>query len=153
MKRGSSTAYQALLPVNIQKRWAYWNLLYPMGVSDCRRALMIDFDQCGIFIETANRTRGKKYVGVRVNEPGPYSKTEKWTLQLGVCGENGNANHPSRRWSMLWTEGGTTIDRVIDFIQQILNDIGHATPNNIFCFTIDNLNNYRNPAVLACFSL
>merc|ERR1712129_491320 len=53
------------------------------------------------------------------------------------------------RWSMLWTEGGTTIDRVIDFIQQILNDIGHATPNNIFCFTMDNLNSHRNPAVIA----
>jgi len=149
MKRGSTTAYQALLPVNIRKRWAYWNFSYPMGITDCSRLRMIDLDECGIFVEMANRTRGREYVGIRVKEPGPYSKTEKGSLLLAICGEDGSANQSSKRWSMLWAEGGTTVERMIEFIQFILNDIGHATPGNIFCFTMDNLNSHHHPAVLA----
>lgn len=120
-----------------------------MDIADCIRSRMIDLDECGIFVETANRTRGKEYVGVRVKEPGPYSKTEKWSLLLAICGEDETVNQPSRRWSMLWAEGGTMVDRMIEFIQLILNDIGHATPGNIFCFTMDNLNSHHHPAVLA----
>ena len=32
-KKGSTTAYQALLPINKLKRWAFWNLPYPHGDS------------------------------------------------------------------------------------------------------------------------
>ena len=109
---------------------------------------MIDLDECGIFVETADRKHGKAYVGVRVKEPGPYSKTEKWNLLLAICGEDGNANNPSRRWRMTWTQGGTTIDKMVDFILQILNDIGVATPGNVYCFTMDNLNSHKHPAVI-----
>ena len=34
-KAGSTTAYQALLPRNIRKRFNYWNLPYPLGIADC----------------------------------------------------------------------------------------------------------------------
>ena len=79
-KCGSTTAYQAYLPVNIQKRWNYWNLPFPLGIADVSRSNMIDLDECGLFVETANRKRGKSYVGFRVREPGPYSKSEN-----GIC--------------------------------------------------------------------
>ena len=41
-KRGSTTAFQAFLPRNIQKRWCYWNLPYPYGIEDVRCQDMID---------------------------------------------------------------------------------------------------------------
>ena len=36
-KKGSTTAYQAYFPVNVQKRWNYWNLPFPMGIADIHR--------------------------------------------------------------------------------------------------------------------
>ena len=35
------------------------------------------------------------------------------------------------------------------FIRTILNDIGRATPDNFFMFTMDNLNSHKNVAVVA----
>ena len=148
-KAGSTTAYQALFPHNIRKRWCYWNLPYPMGIADCERRFMIDLDECGIFVETANRKHGKAYLGHRVKEPGPYSKSEKWNLLLAICGEDGIIGAPSQRWKMTWLDGGTTVDKMLQFIQEILQDIGHATPNNIYCFTMDNLNSHTNVGVVA----
>ena len=144
-KAGSSTAYQALLPINILKRHNYWNMSYPLGIADISRADMIDLDECGIFVETANRKHGKAYVGVRVKEPGPYSKSEKWNLLLAICGENGQIGAPSRRWRKLWLDGGTTNDKMIAFIREILDDIGPALPGHRrMCFTMDNLNSHHN---------
>ena len=37
----------------------------------------------------------------------------------------------------------------MEFIHQILNDIGPATPGNWYCFTMDNLNAHRNDGVVA----
>jgi hypothetical protein len=54
-KRGSTTAYQALLPANIIKRWNYLNQNYPYGVADVPVEETIDIDEAGIFVETANR--------------------------------------------------------------------------------------------------
>ena len=36
-KVGSTTAYQALLPVNLEKRWEYWNYAFPLGIADIPR--------------------------------------------------------------------------------------------------------------------
>ena len=108
---------------------------------------MIDLDECGIFVETSNRARGKQCVGVRVKEPSPYSKSEKWSLSLAICGEDGDENQPSRRWSDLWTEGGTTVDKMLDFLQHVLDDVGPATPESACCFTMDDLNSHKHPAL------
>ena len=70
-------------------------------------------------------------------------------MLLEICNKEGNENQPSRRWSQMWTEGGTTVDKMLEFLQHILDDIGHATPGNIYCFTMDNLNALKNPAVTA----
>jgi transposase len=151
-KAGSTTAYQAFLPINIQLRWEYFNLPFPMGIADVRRSKVVDLDQCGIFVETANRGHGKAFVGLRVREPGPYTKTEKANLMLAICGEDETPGHPGspgRRWSEIWLEGGTTIEKMMGFVAAIIEDLGEATPDNFYVFTMDNLSAHKNPGVTA----
>ena len=148
-KKGSTTTYQAFLPINIMKRWRYWNLPYPLGIADVRRDDIIDIDEAGVFLETADRNSGKAFSGVRVSSSGPYSKTEKWNIIMGISGEEGTMQNPSRRWRMLWLRGGTTIEKVITFITMILNDIGPATPQRRYTFTMDNLSAHHNIGVAA----
>ena len=93
-KKGSTIAYQAFLPVNIMKRWRFWNLPYPLGIADIRRQDMIDIDETGIFLETADRASGKAFVGGRVESGGPYSKTKKWNVMMGISGEEGTFEQP-----------------------------------------------------------
>ena len=38
---------------------------------------------------------------------------------------------------------------MLEFIQSILNEIGHATANDFYVFTMDNLNSHKNMAVVA----
>ena len=153
-KRGSTTAHQALYPANIQKRWQYWNLPYPLGIADITRSKVIDLDECGVFLEThANRSYGKSYIGLRVREEGVYSKSEKWNLLLAVCGEDGTEEQAARRWADIWLEGGTTVDKMLEFIQNILDDIGFADEENFFVFTMDNLNSHKNVGVIALIHL
>ena len=33
-KRSSTTAMQATLPINVQRRWSFWNLPYPFGIAN-----------------------------------------------------------------------------------------------------------------------
>ena len=111
-------------------------------------------DKCGVFVETtASRRHGKAYKGFHVCETGSYSKGEKQNFQLAVCGEDGNDNHNSRRWADMWIDGGTTVNRMLTFIQVILDDIGHANDKHFFVFTIDNLNSHKNQAVIALIYL
>ena len=78
-KKGSTTAYQALYPRNLRKRYQYWHYAFPIGIADIPRSQIIDLDECEVFVETtANRKYGKSYKGFRVRETGAYSKGEKW---------------------------------------------------------------------------
>ena len=143
-KRGSTTAYQALLPINVLKRDNYWYLPYPMGIANVRRRDMIDLDECGIFVQTADRKIGKAYIGLRVKQGGPYEKGEKWNLLMGISGDpNGE------RWRKVWLEGGTTNDKMIEFIREILDTIGPGTPQRRRCFTMDNLTSHHNRQIAA----
>lgn len=54
MKVSSTAAQQALLPINIQKRWNFWNLPYPFGRADIATEDLIDLDEARIFVETEN---------------------------------------------------------------------------------------------------
>ena len=148
-KRASTTAYQAFLPINILKRRRFWSLPYPHGIADIRRQDMIDLDEAGVFVDTANRKSGKSFVNIRVNEAGPYVKSEKWNLIMGVSGEDGTEAQPSRRWRMMWLDGGTTIQRVVTFVEMILADIGQGNQHRRYCFMMDNLNAHHNRAVAA----
>ena len=134
-KRGSTTAYQALRPINRQKRWMFWNLPYPYGIADIRREDMIDLDECGVEMTDADRSLGKAYIGHRVSQPGPFSKSMKINLLLAISGDDNNR----WRWREMWTGEGTTGTRMITFIQRIINDIGPGTAQRRYCFTMDNL--------------
>ena len=107
---------------------------YPYGIADIRREDLIDLDECGVFVETANKHIGKANIGSRVRQAGNYSKSEKWTLLLAVAG-----SLAAERWRLMWLEGGTTGDRMIEFIEIILNDIGPGTPLRRRCFIMENL--------------
>ena len=97
-KKGSTTAYQALLPRNLMKRFQYWNYAFPVRIADISRSQIIDLDECGVFVETtASRKYGKSYNGFRVRETGAYSKGEKWNCLLAVSGEDGTEEQNSRR--------------------------------------------------------
>ena len=108
---------------------------------------LIDLDETGIFLETANRSSGKIYVGVCVNEKGPYSKSEKRAILMTISCEPGTPEAPPRQWRSLWVDGGTTNDRFLMFIHQILEDLGPRTPEQRNYFTMDNLNVHHSIAV------
>ena len=68
---------------------------------------------------------------------------------MAICGEEGGIGQQSRRWATHWYEGGTTVGRMFNFIEDILDSIGMAAPGNWFCFTMDNLAAHKNEAVVA----
>lgn len=133
-KRGSTTAFQAYLPINIRKRWMYWNLPYPYGIADIRVEDLIDLDECGLFVESAGKGIGKAFLGKRVRQEGNYQKSEKWTLLLAVAG-----SAAAERWEMMWNDGGTTGDKMIEFFTTILNAIPPGNHARRRCFILDNL--------------
>merc|ERR1719282_1100911 len=49
-------------------------------------------------LKAAERSIGKAYVGKRVNQPGLYSQTDKWTLLFAISGDPA-----ARRWRDIWT--------------------------------------------------
>ena len=142
-KRGSTTAYQALTPRNLARRWVYWNCDYPAGIRNIPTTDWIDLDEAGVFVETANRSSGKAYINVRVREEGPYNHSEKWTLTMAISGdEDGD------RWLDFEKKSGTTVTDFYILIVGIIDDIGPGTPLRRRCFTFDNLLAHKNPAIL-----
>mmetsp|Transcript_15828 Transcript_15828/g.23678 ORF Transcript_15828/g.23678 Transcript_15828/m.23678 type:complete len:92 (+) Transcript_15828:612-887(+) len=77
---------------------------------------MIDLDECGVEVQSADRHLGKSYVGKRVKQTGPYQKSTKYNLLLAISGDGANP----RRWRDTWTGEGTTGLRMIEFIRRIL---------------------------------
>ena len=86
-KSGSTTAYQAYLPINLQKRWMYWNLPYPFGIADIRVEDFIDLDECGLFVDTADKSICKAFVGNRVRQEGNYQKPRSGHSYLRLLDE------------------------------------------------------------------
>lgn len=148
-KRGSTTARQAYYPINVEKRWIFWNMPYPYGIADIRTEDFIDCDECGIFMLLCARRRGKAYIGCRVNEEGPYSRSEKWNFLMAVSGERGTHQAPSRRWTKMWLEGGTTLERFSEFIIEVLDTLPHGDEGRRYCFVMDNLIVHHSPEVAA----
>ena len=119
----------------------FWNLPYPYGIADIRRQDLIDLDECGIELSTADRKIGKAYVGKRVKQSGLYSKTDKYNLLLAISGDPVLA----LRWHDIWTGEGTTGTRMIAFVRSITHDLANlGTPNRRFCFIMDNLRSHHN---------
>ena len=143
IKRASTTARQALLPINRQLRFNYWYLPCPFGIANVPRSRIIDLDEAALFIESSNRSRGKAHLVRRVREVGPYGHSEKLNILVAICGEDFVPGTPARRWVDTWNDGGTTTTKFIAFIVRILASIGPGTPANWYCFTMDNLSSHR----------
>lgn len=86
-KRASTTARQASLPINIQRRWDFWNLPYPFGVANIRTEDMIDLDEAAVFAETANRSEGKCHLTTRCRDDGIYGHSVKTNVLAAISGE------------------------------------------------------------------
>ena len=91
MKRGSTTAQQALFAQHLQRRANFWTQPFPLGVANIAMLLLLDADEAGFTVCRINRGRGKARVGFRVRQPGPYTRGDNWNLIIFVspCG---------RRW-------------------------------------------------------
>ena len=85
-KKGSTTAFQARCPVNIALQSAFWLMLYPYGIADVPADTMIDIDEAGVSLETANRGYGKAHIATRVRQVGLYGHSNKFTILLAISG-------------------------------------------------------------------
>lgn len=142
-KRGSTTAYQALLPVNLIRRHLFWTRNYPVGRADINSEDMIDIDEAAIFMETCNRKHGKGYIGCRIREEGPYNHSEKYTITMAIAG-----SQQGERYFQFERKAGTTTVDFLDFMQNVVAVIGPGTPARRRCFTMDNLLAHKHPAVI-----
>jgi hypothetical protein len=144
MKRASVTARQAMLPINRQLRYNFWYLPAPYGIANIPKERQIDFDEAALFVELANRSRGKASLIRRVRDIGPYGHSEKLNILVAICGETPLIGQRGRRWIEMWRDGGTTVIKYLRFVEMVLDDIGPGTPQNFYVFTMDNLSAHRN---------
>jgi hypothetical protein len=143
-KRSSTTANQAFTPINVIRRWVFWNLPYPHGIADISRDDMIDIDEAKIILEMANRKYGKAVLQKRCRETGLYGHGGGRLLLLGVSG-----GPDGGRWLFCDDRPGTDVQHYGAFIDHILNDIGPGTPLRRRCFVMDNLIVHWNPVIIA----
>ena len=53
-KSASTTARQAMFPINLQLRFDYWFLPCPFGITNAPRSRIIDLDEAALFVESGN---------------------------------------------------------------------------------------------------
>ena len=117
---------------------------YPYGIADVPADTMIDIDEAGVSLETANRGYGKAHIATRVRQVGLYGHSDKFTILLAISGRPG----PLDRFMLLEKRPGTDVHTFAAFVANIINQIGQGTPNNQRCFTFDNLSAHKHPLVL-----
>ena len=52
-----------------------------------------------------------------------------------------------RRWKKIWNEGGTTVEIMVDFIEEILESLPHGDEGRRYCFTMDNLHSHHSEQI------
>ena len=88
LKVGSTTSNEAYRPANLQKRRAYWEEDYPVGVADQDTSSMIDIDKAGFKLESQDRKQGKATKQKRVDARGAYKKGDRnVSLLMGISGD------------------------------------------------------------------
>lgn len=143
-KVASTTATKAYLPETLRTRHLYWNAPPPLGMAGVAIADIIDIDEAGFKIEQTTQRYGYAARELRCTDTGAYGHGKRVNLLLAICGDPDIA----MRWCDCWTEGGTTRDRFIDFIDMILDDLAVNHPGRQFTFTMDNLNVHRSTIVI-----
>ena len=86
---------------------------HPFGAGDIDPRFLIDLDETLGSVDGANRTYGTVLIVKLIREVGPYSKLEKVTLLLAVCGDPLNPD----RCLDIWRNGGNNMDRFYAFIE------------------------------------
>lgn len=116
---------------------------YPLGIADVPVASMIDIDEARIIMANTNQSFAKTMVGRRARLIQHYSRDNSGRLLLAAIAGNAGGD----RWLTAYEDGGTSIQRFVAFIQQILNDIGPGVPGNRRCFMMDNLSAHHDALV------
>jgi len=137
-KAGSTTAYQALLPQNVVRRVLFYTLPPPLGIHLVPRIDFIDTDECAISLQTAVRTHGKAYIGVRCNAAGNYCHDEKWTLIMPI-------DSTGWRHATFNKVAGTT---ALIFRQYIRGVLARLPPGIPRIFLWDNLKSHFSDALI-----
>jgi len=138
-KRASTTAYQALHPRNLLRRFLFWSQPLPIGIAGVPVHVLFDVDECALYTTSANRRFGKSLVGVSINEVGPYGSTDKWTLILGV--DSWTFSHSNFR-----NVAGTTAQDFFFFVQGALARFAALGVRRIWL--MDNLPAHFSPAII-----
>ena len=155
----SKEAFQALLPFNILKRQIFWSQPPPHGIVGVDRRRFTDTDECGIELESVNRTRGHSGAGIRIVKKAHYSKNTKLTIILTVepgdpalaANVYGSRDWP-RRWLTINVKAGTTTIDFNDHIEVVCQDLQQHWPagqvgNDNRFFLWDNLSSHCAPLV------
>jgi len=85
-KRCSTLANQAIAPANVARRNMFWSMPPPIGILNINRYTLLDLDECGLHLTSANRSEGKAKVNVRVACIciGNYGHSDKLTIIAAV---------------------------------------------------------------------
>ena len=98
------------------------NLPCLFGAGHIQRSDLIDLNESGFEMSSADHKIVKLYSGKRARQSGLYIRTGKWTLLLASLGD------PNwDRWLDYWTSEGRYVPRMIEFVRYIIADIGPGT--------------------------
>ena len=117
---------------------------YPHGIADVDVNNLIDINKMGLFLESTNRQFGKTLTWLRADQKQVYIRDLKLNFLAAACGDRVDP----MRWSVDWIGEGTTVEVFLEFMTTIVDNLGNRYPNQSFCFTMDNLNVHKNPAVV-----
>ena len=115
---------------------------YPVSIANVPKEDWVDFDEASVFVETATGKSGKRYIGVRAREEGPYNHSERHTLTMALYGGCGDF------WLDFEQKAGTAINNTYDFVLQIPRSTGRGTPQRRRLFTVDNLLTHKSRVVV-----
>ncbi len=85
MKVMSTVAYQEFTQRNLNRRHLYWTRPWLLRIHRIPRRLLIDADEFGLHLNSANRKYGSSPCGLKIRKPGNYNRgTFKLTIILAV---------------------------------------------------------------------
>ncbi len=117
MKVTSTIAYRAFTECNLNCRCLYWTQPWLLGIHGTPRRLLIDGDELGLHLNSANRKYGSSPQEMKICKPGSYDRgTFKLTIILAVepgdlaitVGVIGLVSNP-RVWVGVATEPSTSV--------------------------------------------
>lgn len=120
-------------PTNLATCWQFWLMPSPFGIIKLSRCDKIDWDEAAIFVEMTDRGYGKAFVGTECIKVGPYRHSKKFTLTVAI--EGGDVR---RRWIRWSDEAGTEVRDVLEFVEEVINEVEHGTQPRRRTFLADN---------------